>query len=274
MKVPIGIVTFLLFLTNVALRCFSYELEKDRVFKDSSVFSTTASNLFLLGTVIAQQGSRAILKNIATGEIKSYGEGEQVDLIYPDEVRVVKVLDCLVLIELGDTYRLLDCKDTSVSVKRDRLPTPLSRYKLVDLDNDSGESGSGNHYEEAILRVGKRYGVDPDLIKAIIKVESNFNPEAVSAKSAIGVMQLMPETAREYGVSNPFDPEENIEGGVRFLRDLIRYFNGDLMLVLAAYNAGKGAVIKYGFDVPPYKETVEYVRKVLYHYARIRDEGK
>lgn len=117
-------------------------------------------------------------------------------------------------------------------------------------------------YADFINRVAVHQGIDPDLVKAIIRVESNFNPRALSRKGAQGLMQLMPATAADHAVSDAFDPEQNIAGGVRYLRKLMDLFRGDLRLVLAGYNAGENAVARYK-GVPPYPETQQYVRKVL-----------
>jgi soluble lytic murein transglycosylase-like protein len=125
-------------------------------------------------------------------------------------------------------------------------------------------------YESHIKNASEKHQMDPDLIKAVIKQESNFNPADVSNKGAIGLMQLMPETARGLGVQNAFDPYENIHAGTRFLRIMLENFNGDLEKALAAYNAGPGAVRKYG-AIPPYKETQNYVRKVLKYYSSQQD---
>ena len=122
-----------------------------------------------------------------------------------------------------------------------------------------------NNYEALISEVSKKYQVDFALIKAIIRVESGFNPIAVSQKGARGLMQLMPETASRVNVSNPFNPQENIEGGVRHFKYLLSLFHNDVKLSLAAYNAGEGIVSKLG-AIPPYRETIDYVRKVLYFY--------
>jgi soluble lytic murein transglycosylase len=117
-------------------------------------------------------------------------------------------------------------------------------------------------YADLIDRTAREHGIDPDLIKAIIRVESNFNPGAVSRKGAQGLMQLMPSTAADHAVADAFDPGQNIAGGVRYLRKLLDLFGGDRRLALAAYNAGENAVLRYN-GVPPYRETQQYVRKVL-----------
>jgi hypothetical protein len=107
----------------------------------------------------------------------------------------------------------------------------------------------------------KRHGVDPALVHSVISVESNYQQKAISPKGARGLMQLIPETAERYGVANAFEPSQNLEGGVRYLKYLTTRFNGDLRLALAAYNAGEGAVSRYG-GIPPYRETQQYVTKV------------
>jgi soluble lytic murein transglycosylase-like protein len=116
-------------------------------------------------------------------------------------------------------------------------------------------------YEAAITENARRQQVEADLVRAVIQVESAFNPTAVSNKGAMGLMQLMPATAIEMGVGNPFDPDENIRGGVAYLRKLLDRYDGNVELALAAYNAGMGNVEKYG-DVPPFKETQNYVKKI------------
>lgn len=120
-------------------------------------------------------------------------------------------------------------------------------------------------FDETIREHATRVGVDPTLVKCVMLVESNYNPRAVSRKGARGLMQLMPDTARRYGVRNVFEPAENIRGGVRYLSDLLGLYRGNVTLALAAYNAGESAVAKYS-GVPPYPETLEYVRRALVAY--------
>lgn len=118
-------------------------------------------------------------------------------------------------------------------------------------------------FTHLVSAVAWRYSIDPNLINAVIHVESAFRVKAVSPKGAMGLMQLMPATARSLGVSDPFNPLENIWGGVRYLVKMLDEFDGDLELALAAYNAGPNAVKKYNNQIPPYRETQRYVRKVL-----------
>ncbi len=116
-------------------------------------------------------------------------------------------------------------------------------------------------FDELIVRASERHQVDAGLVRSVIKVESNFNPAAVSPKGAMGLMQLMPATARGLSVANPFDPEQNVDGGVRHLKRLLENYGGDLSLSLAAYNAGEGAVARSG-GVPHYAETQSYVQRI------------
>jgi hypothetical protein len=122
-----------------------------------------------------------------------------------------------------------------------------------------------------IVESGTRHGVDPLLLYAIMHQESTFKSRAVSPKGARGLMQLMPGTAARYGVTNIFDARQNIEGGTRYMKFLLNLFDGDVNLALAGYNAGEGAVMKYGYRVPPYNETQEYVRRIGRRYALMRD---
>ena len=127
---------------------------------------------------------------------------------------------------------------------------------------------SGNATIDQLIRAnGERFGIDPYLVFLVIEKESRFRTRAVSPKGAMGLMQLMPGTARRLGVRKPFDPAENIRGGTKYLRELMDMFGGKVNLVLASYNAGEGAVLKYGRNVPPYRETRDYVRTIGKRYG-------
>jgi soluble lytic murein transglycosylase-like protein len=121
-------------------------------------------------------------------------------------------------------------------------------------------------FKDMVEDVARQYGLDPFLLHAIIQVESGYNPRALSAKGARGLMQLMPETARRFGVSDAFNPRENIRGGAEYVRWLLKLFQGDVELALAGYNAGAETVIRAGYRIPAYAETRNYVPRVLAHY--------
>ena len=122
-------------------------------------------------------------------------------------------------------------------------------------------SDKSRQYDRTIEQQARRHGLSPDLVRAVIQVESAFNPKAVSSKGAMGLMQLMPATAQEFGVKNPFHPDQNIAAGVAYLRELLNRYDNKVDLALAAYNAGPANVEKYG-DVPPFSETRSYVKRV------------
>lgn len=127
-------------------------------------------------------------------------------------------------------------------------------------------------YDRIVEAVSRAHGIESALLHAVVSVESSYNPKAVSKKGAAGLMQLMPGTAKRYGVADAFDPVQNLGGGAKYLRDLLKLFNSDVSLALAAFNAGEHAVMKYGNRIPPYRETVRYVPRVLDYYHRYRAE--
>jgi soluble lytic murein transglycosylase-like protein len=127
----------------------------------------------------------------------------------------------------------------------------------------------GASFDDLVQEAAERNALDPSLVKAVISAESGFNPRATSPAGAMGLMQLMPGTARGLGVADAYDPAQNVDGGTRYLAGLVRRFDGSVPLALAAYNAGPGAVSRYG-GIPPYRETQTYVRRVLDTWNRMR----
>jgi len=144
---------------------------------------------------------------------------------------------------------------------------------LLKLDDDPGAPPGGSPVRMAppdvarlVDAVAQSHGIEPALLLAVISAESGFRARAISPKGAQGLMQLMPATARRLGVRDPFDPEQNVRGGARYLNELLRLFDNDLRLALAAYNAGEDAVMRHGRAIPPYPETRQYVARVLSRY--------
>jgi hypothetical protein len=169
---------------------------------------------------------------------------------------------------VGDKYRLQMtggkvevAADDVVAIEPEDVFTPLPAKPVV-----------APPYRELVEAAAARYSVDADLISSVIAVESNFDPKAVSRKNARGLMQLLPETAARLGVQNIDDPKENIDGGTRYLRELLQKYNNDLVLTLAAYNAGPERVQQYG-RVPPFAETISYVRRVKRGYEKSKTEA-
>jgi soluble lytic murein transglycosylase-like protein len=153
------------------------------------------------------------------------------------------------------------------------LQSLMERAQSTNQTSDKTDQSTGDYqgyqqssFADIIESISSKYGVDPSLVGALIKNESNFNANAESYAGAQGLMQLMPSTASSLGVTNSFDPKQNIEGGVKYLSNLLDMYNGDVSLALAAYNAGPGAVNKYQ-GIPPYQETQTYVDRVLSTYS-------
>ncbi len=165
----------------------------------------------------------------------------------------------LVSAPLAGTVTLFYYLDWDDTLRRAVMLTPLVRMRLVAtavLEVEHQEE-----VEHLVERLSPEYGLDPALVRAVVRAESNFNPDAVSPKGAEGLMQIMPATQQDVGCGNAFDPEQNLRAGMQYLKMMLDKY-GDVSLALAAYNAGPGAVDKYG-GVPPYKETQAYVQKVL-----------
>ncbi len=160
-----------------------------------------------------------------------------------------------------------------VTVPSDLVANIVPNEIVEDQGADPAEVRLLPHLESVIQPAAAKYGLDPNLVAAVIWAESSGDPNAVSKKGARGLMQLMPATARELGVGNVLDPEQNVEGGSHYLRQMLDEHDGDLPLALAAYNAGPDAVREYG-GVPPYRETRDYVGKVMRIYDRAREDGE
>lgn len=145
-------------------------------------------------------------------------------------------------------------------------PAPLAAAPAMA---SAGARAQRSAFDLIIDRAARANELDSALLHAVISVESNYDPKAVSKKGAVGLMQLMPATARRYGVANAYDPAQNIQAGAHYLSDLLKMFNSDKSLALAAYNAGENAVIRSGNRIPHIRETVDYVPKVLTYYKKL-----
>ncbi len=183
-------------------------------------------------------------------------------------------------IAYADIYRYVDADGTvhftnvpqdsrfKVYLKEKRKPDPVTDTLAGEIRYYDEKERA--RYAKPIQEAAKATRLEPALIHAVISAESGYNPFARSRKGAAGLMQLMPETAKRYGVKNRLDPAQNISGGARYLRDLIRMFNNDVQLAVAAYNAGENAVVKAGNRIPPYQETMTYVPRVMSYYRKYR----
>lgn len=169
----------------------------------------------------------------------------------------------------ADIYTL---DEGSGSVTLSNVPTN-ERYTVLlrspaEKTAPATPDGKDRPYADIVADAALSAKVDTALLHAVIATESGYNPVAVSNKGASGLMQLMPQTARRYGVSNLFDPKDNIQGGAKYLGELMQLFHNDMRLALAAYNAGENAVARFGNKVPPYRETIGYVDKVMSRYTQ------
>lgn len=159
-------------------------------------------------------------------------------------------------------------------------PVGKKNYQVVIPDKPSSYTPlysrtiDSDRYDSLIKQHSFNHGVDPTLVKAVMKAESNFNPLAVSNKGAQGLMQLMPDTARHMSVYDPFDPDDNIRGGARYLRLLDETFQGNLELILAAYNAGPNRVKEHNMNIPPFEETRNFIKRVKHYYNKLKNPNE
>jgi soluble lytic murein transglycosylase-like protein len=203
----------------------------------------------IIGIALAVVAPLALLSTVRAGEIYKFVDARGV-VHYTDR----KVNDEYELI-MRDGKFLKPGREPQIRIYRGGL----DRYGYAG----SRAPANRDRFKPLIDRVARENRIHPALLHAVVRAESSYDPGAISRKGAVGLMQLMPETARRYGVYDRWDPHSNLAGGARYLRDLIDLFGNDLRLALAAYNAGENAVRKYGNQVPPYQETRDYVRKVI-----------
>lgn len=191
-------------------------------------------------------------------------------------ILIISILTLYSLSGYADIYKYVDkhgrviLTDTPKHSGYKQLVKTWKGWEEAKVPKNFNWAKNQKKFDPTIRTVAKTYKLPHTLLHAVITAESSYNPDAVSKAGAVGLMQLMPETAKQYGVSNRRDPRQNIYGGSRYLRYLLKLFKNDLSLALAAYNAGEGTVKRYGNKIPPYKETRNYVKKVIKYYKKYR----
>jgi soluble lytic murein transglycosylase-like protein len=176
-----------------------------------------------------------------------------------------------VYVDLSQTDEISIANNTDEKIYSFKLEEPVlasAAFDIVAVSKKNDENNKNLPFNNEVISAAKITGIEPALIHAVIAVESKHNPHAQSIKGAYGLMQLMPDTSRRFNVLDKNNPKQNILAGAQYLRELLKLFNGDLTLSLAAYNAGPTAVQKFGGKIPPFKETVNYVPKVLKFYKQ------
>jgi hypothetical protein len=222
---------------------------------------------FPLVVVLVFGSALSVFAQAGSGE--QNGSGYRIDNFdLPNAVRIETPQPAARPTRFGRKGRLV----TSTNLNYSPSTVPVTRTTSMNWSGTINGFTTGDaKIDSFIIESGQRNSVDPLLLYAIMHQESTFKRRAMSNKGARGLMQLMPGTALRFGVTNIWDPQQNIEGGTRYMRFLLDTFDGDVQLALAGYNAGEGAVMKYGYRVPPYSETQEYVRRIGKRYALIRD---
>jgi soluble lytic murein transglycosylase-like protein len=259
--------------------------------KSSSLFVRFQVTAFLLGVLAICTGSAAAQENNkpatapadASAAVTDYKSSlTTLQTLYQSEVQRLETQNG----KLKDLYTQgliarveMDKSDKELADARakveelakqivDANKPPVVPQIVTDSVSDQNWS-TGNARIDGLIRFyGHQHGVDPFLIYCLMSQESKFTSGAISPKGAMGLMQLMPGTAARYGVTNPYDVAQNIAGGTRYLKDLLKMFNGRIDLALAGYNAGEGAVMKYGNTIPPYNETQNYVKLIIKRYGK------
>ena len=230
------------------------------ILKDAAVFCTTVLACTFMLTVACTFDKPVARVAVALPELVTPRQPQMLTLLaVPEPVRQ----------EVGSRAAAPEADIVLAASGDDALPTAPEPIGTISSAPDGALPKESIPYHGIIIQVAGRYEVDPHLVRAIIFAESGFNPKAISKKGARGLMQLMPSTAKALGVQNIYDPQENIDGGVRYFRSLLDRFDGDVQLALAAYNAGSRHVRNYE-GIPPFKATRHYIKKVLKFHEKYK----
>ena len=231
---------------------------------------------------------QALQNRASGGKIEQFGLPATAQIQWPAMIRTLLIVSLSIFTfePSGASADIYQCKNPDGSLHFTNTKRPKRSCKRVVREKKKSkrttktttskktrDPGRYAAYDPIIEKAARLYNLPESFIRAVMRVESDFNPKVVSHAGAMGLMQLMPRTAKSMGVRDAFDPHQNILGGSRYLRMLANRFEGDMILTIAGYNAGEGAVQKYG-GIPPYKETQRYVRRVLKHYHAYRDANR